>query len=58
MVVGRVRPLTVNAALFALAAVTFTLAPDALKLPDAVPLLPTVTLPRSSVVGLTLSCPV
>jgi hypothetical protein len=58
MVVGRVRPLTVNAARFVLAAVTVTLAPDALKLPDAVPLLPTVTLPRFSVVGFTLSCPV
>jgi len=57
MVVGRVRPLTENAALFVLAAVTVTLAPDALKLPDAVPLLPTVTLPRFSVAGFTLSCP-
>jgi hypothetical protein len=57
MVVGRVRPLTVNTALSVLAAVTVTLAPDALKLPDAVPLLPTVMLPRLSVVGFTLSCP-
>jgi len=58
MVAGRVRPLTVNAALLVLAAVTFTLAPDALKLPDAVPLLPTVTLPSFRVVGFTLSWPV
>jgi hypothetical protein len=47
----------VNAALSALAEVTVTLAPDALKLPDAVPLLPTVMLPSFSVVGFTLSCP-
>jgi hypothetical protein len=58
MVAGRVRPLTVNAALFVLAFVTVTLAPDALKLPDAVRLVPTVTLPRFRVVGFTLSCPV
>ena len=57
IVAGNDKPLIVNAALFVLAAVTVTLAPVALKLPDAVPLLPTVTLPRFSVVGLTLSCP-
>ena len=57
MVAGRVRPLIVNAALFVVAAVIFTLAPDALKLPDAVPLLPTVTLPTFRVAGLTESCP-
>ena len=39
------------------AAVTVTFAPVAVRLPEAVPLLPTTTLPRSSVAGATLSWP-
>jgi hypothetical protein len=46
-----------NTELFVLAAVTVTLAPLAVRLPDAVPLVPTTTLPTPSVVGATLSCP-
>jgi hypothetical protein len=55
MVTGNERPLTLNAELFELAAVTVTFAPLAVKLPDAVPLVPTTTLPRARVVGLTVS---
>ena len=51
MVTGSVRPLRVNAELLMLSAVTVTLAPPALSDPDAVPLLPTTTLPRLSDVG-------
>jgi hypothetical protein len=51
MVTGSDKPLTVNAELFALAAVTVTLAPLALKLPEAVPLEPTTTLPSEKDVG-------
>ena len=51
-------PLTANAELLELAAVMVTLAPLAVKVPDAVPVLPTVTLPRARVVGATLNCPV
>lgn len=47
-----------NTELLVLAAVTVTLAPVAVSVPDAVPLDPTVTLPSESVVGDTLSCPV
>jgi hypothetical protein len=43
--------------LFVLAAVTVTLAPLAVSVPVAVPLEPTVTLPRARVLGDTLSCP-
>jgi hypothetical protein len=57
MVTGKVRPLRVNAELFMLSAVTLTLAPLALNDPDAVPLLPTATLPRLSVDGETANCP-
>ena len=57
IVTGSDNPLTVKSELFVVAAVTVTLASDAIKLPDAVPLLPTATLPRFSVVGFTLSCP-
>jgi hypothetical protein len=57
MVAGNVKPLTVNAALFVLAAEMVTIAPAALKVPDAVPLLPTVTLPTLNVAGLTLRVP-
>jgi len=58
IVAGRDNPLMVNTALLEVAAVTVTLAPLALRVPDAVPLVPTTTLPRGSVVGETLSCPV
>jgi hypothetical protein len=42
--------------LFVLAAVTVTLAPLAATLPEAVPLAPATTLPRSSVAGFTVNC--
>ena len=54
---GRVSPLITNCELLELAAVTVTLAPVALRVPEPVPLVPTTTLPRLSVVGLTLSVP-
>jgi hypothetical protein len=57
IVAGSDKPLTVKTELFVVAAVTVTLAPLALRLPDAVPLSPTTTLPRESVDGLTESCP-
>jgi hypothetical protein len=57
MVTGSERPPTLNTELFELAAVTVTFAPLAVRLPDAVPLVPTTTLPRPSVVGVTVSCP-
>ena len=57
IVTGNDNPPTLNTELLELAAVTVTLAPLAVKLPDAVPLVPTTTLPRARVVGLTLSCP-
>ena len=58
MVTGRGRPPRLNTELFELAAVTVTFAPLAVRLPDAVPLVPTTTLPRPRVVGLAVSCPV
>lgn len=57
IVTGSERPPTLNTELFELAAVTVTFAPLAVRLPDAVPLVPTTTLPRPSVLGVTLSCP-
>src|SRR6202035_2878166 len=57
MVTGNERPLTLNTELFELAAVTVTFAPLAVRLPDAVPLVPTTTLPRARVGGVTVSCP-
>jgi hypothetical protein len=57
IVTGNDKPPTLKTELFELAAVTVTLAPLAVKLPDAVPLVPTTTLPRGRVAGLTLSCP-
>jgi hypothetical protein len=47
----------VNTELFELAPVTVTLAPLAVSVPDELPLLPTSTLPRSMLVGFTVSCP-
>lgn len=58
IVAGRDSPLRLNAELFELTAVTVTFAPLAVRLPDAVPLVPTTTLPRARVVGVTVSCPV
>ena len=46
-----------NWELLELAAVTVTLAPLAVNVPEPVPLVPTTTLPRLSVVGLTLNVP-
>ena len=57
MVTGRDSPPTLNTELFELAAVTVTLVPLAVRLPDACPLVPTTTLPRGRVVGVTVSCP-
>jgi hypothetical protein len=56
-VTGNVKPPTLNAELFVLAAVTVTSAPLALRLPDPDPLFPTATLPKARVAGLTPSCP-
>ena len=57
IVTGRERPPTLNAELFVLAAVTVTLPPLALKLPEAVPLWPTTTLPNARVAGVTDNWP-
>jgi hypothetical protein len=53
IVTGRERPPTLNAELFVPAAVTVTLPPLALKLPEALPLWPTITLPNAKVAGVT-----
>lgn len=50
-------PLTTKAVLFVLAPVTVTLEPVAFKFPDAVPLVPTTTLPTGIVVGVTPNWP-
>jgi len=57
IVTGSERPPTLNTELFELAPVTVTFAPLAVRLPDEVPLVPAMTLPRSIVVGATVSCP-
>lgn len=57
IVTGSDRPPTLKTELFVLAAETVTLAPLADRLPDAVPLVPTTTLPRPKVVGVTVNCP-
>ena len=57
IVTGSESPLRVNAELFVLAAVTVTLDPLAFKLPEAVPLEPSTTLPTANVEGEILSCP-
>lgn len=57
MVCGSEKALTVNTELLVVAAVTVTVAPLAVKVPVAVPLEPTVTLPRARVAGDTLRVP-
>lgn len=57
IVTGSERPPTLKIELFELAAVTVTFAPLAVSVPVAVPLDPTVTLPRFKVVGVTESWP-
>lgn len=57
IVIGNDKPLTLNTELFELAAVTVTFAPLTFRLADAVPLLPTTTLPTAKVPGVTISCP-
>ncbi len=54
---GSERPPTLKIELFVLAAVTVTFAPLAVKLPEAVALVPATTLPRPKVVGTTVNCP-
>lgn len=58
MVAGSDKPLIVKRELLVLAAVTVTFAALALRLPDAVPLAPTATLPTAKVDGVAVSCPV
>ena len=58
IVTGNESPPTLNAELFVPAAVTVTFAPLAVRLPVAFPLVPTTTLPRARVVGVTINCPV
>ncbi len=55
MTVGNGNPPIVNCELFVLAAATVTVAPLALRVPETVALLPTCTLPKLSLVGLTAS---
>jgi hypothetical protein len=56
-VTGRERPPTLKTELLVLAAVTVTSAPLAVSVPEAVPLVPSITSPRAKVVGVTASCP-
>lgn len=55
---GSDSPPTLNTELLVLAAVTVTLVPLAVNDPVAVPLVPTTTFPRGSVVGATVKTPV
>jgi|SRR6202046_2431845 hypothetical protein len=57
IVTGSARPPTLNTELLELAAVTVTFEPLAVRVPVAVPLVPTTTLPTPRVVGVTVSCP-
>jgi hypothetical protein len=57
IVTGSDSPPTVNAELLLLTALTVTLDPPAVRVPDAVPLVPTTTLPRARVAGLSPSVP-
>ena len=54
---GNESPPMLNTESFVVAPVTVTSAPVAVRVPDAVPLEPTTTLPRFNVLGLTVSCP-
>ena len=56
MVRGSDKPLMVNNVLFELAPVTVTFAPVAVRIPAAVPLVPSTTLPTATV-AVALSCP-
>lgn len=56
MVTGKVIPLNANRELLLLAEVTVTSAPVAVRLPVAVPLAPTATLPTFKVAGVTANC--
>ena len=58
IVAGSEIPPMLNCALFVLAAVIVTSVPRAVRLPDAVPLVPTPTLPIARGLGVTSSCPV
>jgi hypothetical protein len=51
IIAGTDKPLMVKRELLVLAAVTVTLAPLALRVPETVPLAPTATLPADKVVG-------
>jgi hypothetical protein len=57
MVTGRDKPLIAKRELLVVAAVTFTFAPLALRLPVAVPLVPATTLPIAMGTGVAVSCP-
>ena len=57
MVTGSDNPPTLKTELFVVAPVTVTLAPVAVRLPDAVALEPSTTLPNGRVPGLTDNCP-
>jgi hypothetical protein len=57
IVTGSDSPATVNAELLLLTALTVTLDPPAVSVPDAVPLVPTTKLPRARVAGLKPSVP-
>jgi hypothetical protein len=56
-VTGSDSPLRLNAELLLLTALTVTLDPPAVRVPDALPLVPTTTLPTARVAGLTPSVP-
>ena len=57
MTAGNDKPLIVKRELLVLAAVTVTFATLALRLPEAVPLVPTTTLPTGKVAGVAVNCP-
>ena len=57
IVAGSESPPRLNTELLVLAAVIVTFAPVAARVPEVVPLVPSSTLPRASVVGLIASCP-
>jgi hypothetical protein len=57
IVAGSDSPPTVNAELLLLTALTVTVDPPAVRVPEALPLAPTTTLPRARVAGLTPSVP-